>query len=293
MCLVSKEQIEELYIKQGLSKAETAKILGIGNTTLWNYCNKYGIKNTRFWTEEELSYIERYFGLYPLKTLSKKLNRSESAIKGKCAKLGLTSALNNTGLLSTNDLAKALGFNRKTIWNFIKYKGLPAKKQVVLKNGEFWRIKIEDFWNWLEENKDLVDLSKLEKNIFGIEPEWVDEKRRNDIRSRNRHNKVWSNFEIDYLKANYKIKSYKEIAEFLNRTHTSVQVKAQKLNLTKLIEIRWRDVEVDTLIEMKKAGFTDSKIAEELGRSITSVDWKRKELLKTGVLDFKYRKARG
>lgn len=291
MCLVSKEQIEELYIKQGLSKAETAKRLGIGNTTLWNYCNKYGIRNTSFWTDEEIDYIEKNFGLYPLKTLSKKLNRTQGAIKEKCSKLGITSALNNTGFLSTNDLAKALGLNRKTIWNFIKYKELPAKKQIVLNNGEYWRIKIEDFWSWLEKNEDLIDLSKLEKNILGKEPEWVDRKRKNDIRNKNRRNKTWSDFEINYLKANYKSKSSKEIAKVLNRSETSIQVKAQKLRLIKMIGIRWKDVEIDTLIKMKKEGYTDVKIAEELGRSLASVDWKRKELLKNGVLDFKYRKA--
>lgn len=291
MCLVSKEQIEELYIKQGLSKAETAKRLGIGNTTLWNYCNKYGIKNIRFWSDEEISYLENNFGRYPLKTLSKKLNRTEDAIRGKCLKLGLTSALSNTGLLSTNDIAKVLGLNRKTIWDFIQNKGLPAKKQIVLRKGEFWRVNITDFWKWLEINKDSINLSKFEKNILGAEPEWVDEKRRNDIRSRSRRNKNWSEFEVNYLKANYKRKSYKEIAEVLNRSHTSVQVKAQKLNLIKVVEIKWRDIEINTLIQMKKEGHTDVEIAEELGRSLSSVDWKRKELLKVGALDFKYRKA--
>lgn len=293
MSLVSKEQIEELYIKQGLTKAETAKRLGIGKTTLWNYCKEYGIKSTKFWTDEEISYLENNFGKYPLKTLSKKLNKSEDALRGKCTKLGLTSALNNTGLLNTSELAKALGIDRKTIWNYIKDKGLPAKKQVVLRKGEFWRIKIEDFWGWLEKNKDLIDLSKFEKNILGAEPKWVDKKRRDDIRNRSRHNKNWSEVEVNYLKANYKNRSYKEIAQVLNRSEVSVQVKAQKLRLIKMVEIKWRDIEVDTLIKMKKAGNTDFKIAEELGRSLSSVDWKRKELLKSGLLDFKYRKARG
>ena len=293
MCLVSKEQIEELYIKQGLSKAETAKRLGIGNTTLWNYCNKYGVKNTRFWTDEEIAYLENNFGKYSLKKLSKKLNKSEDAIRGKCTRLGLTSALSNTELLNTNELAKVLGVHRKTIWNYIKDKGLPAKKQVVLRKGEFWRVDVTDFWKWLELNKDLINLSKFEKNILGPEPEWVDKKRRNDIRDRSRRNKNWSEFEVNYLKANYKFKSYKEIAEFLNRSHTSVQVKAQKLNLTKVVEIKWRDIEIKTLIQMKKAGHTDVKIAEELGRSLSSVDWKRKELLKSGLLALEYRRARG
>ena len=83
MSLVSKEQIEELYIKQGLTKAETAKRLGIGKTTLWNYCKKYGIESTKFWTEKEVDYLEENYGKYSLKVLAKNLNRTESAIKSK------------------------------------------------------------------------------------------------------------------------------------------------------------------------------------------------------------------
>lgn len=293
MSLISKEQIEDLYIKQGLTKYETAKRLGIGHTSLWNYCKKYEIKSTKFWSDEEIDYLEENFGKYSLKTLSKNLNRTESAIKEKCTRLGLTSALNNTGLLNTNDIAKALGVDRKTIWNFIQYNGLPATKKVVLRKAKFWRINIKDFWKWLEKNRDLVNFSKLEKNILGPEPYWVDEKRKLDSRNKSRKNKNWSKAEINYLKANHKIKTAKEIAQDLNRTENSINIKARKLNLIKVVELKWQPIEVDTLIEMKMQGLTDVIIAEELGRSIASVDWKRKELLKKGILAYEYRRARG
>lgn len=293
MSLVSKEQIEELYIKQGLTKAETAKRLGIGLTTLWKYCKEYEIKSTKFWTEKEIEYLEDNYGKYSLKTLSKNLNRSESAIKEKCTKMGLTSALRNTGLLTTNELALAFGIDRKTIWNYIQYKGLPAKKKVVLRTGKFWRIDTDEFWKWLKNNKELFDFSKLEKKSLGAEAEWVDEKRKFDTRNKSRKNKNWTKSEVDYLRANYKIKSFKEIALDLNRSLYSVQVKAQKIRLVKVVQITWKPIEVDFLIQMKQQGFTDVKIADELGRSIASVDWKRKELLKSGLLDNKYRRARG
>lgn len=293
MSLVSKEQIEELYIKQGLTKAETAKRLGIGKTTLWNYCKEYGIESTKFWTEKEVDYLEENYGKYSLKVLAKNLNRTESAIKEKCTRLGLTSALRNTGLLTTSELAIAFKTDRKTIWNYIQYKGLPAKKKAVLRNGKFWRIDINEFWKWLKNNKELLDFSKLEKNILGAEPAWVEEKRKTDTRNKSRRNKNWSNFEINYLKANYKIKTFDEIAKDLNRTLASVQVKSRKLGLSKVVEIKWKSVEINLLINMKMQGLTDIEIAEELGRSLSSVDWKRKELLKNGILDYRYRRARG
>ncbi|MDU5110296.1 MAG: helix-turn-helix domain-containing protein [Clostridium sp.] len=290
--LVSKEQIVELYIKQGLTKEETAKKLGIAKTTLWNYCKKYEIENTRFWSDEDTDYLEENYGKYSLKTLAKNLNKSESAIKGKCLRLGLTSALNNTGLLNTSDIAKALGIDRKTVGDFIKVKGLPAKKKVVLKKAKYWRIDIDDFWKWLEKNED-VNLSNLERNILGIEPEWVDIRRKNHIKNKTRQNQNWSKYEVDYLKANYKIKTFNEIASDLKRSLTSVQVKSRKLGLSKMILLPWKPIEVDILISSKTKGITDEAIAEELGRSLSSVSWKRKELLKSGVLDYKYRRARG
>lgn len=290
--LVTKEQIVELYIKQGLTKEETAKKLGIAKSTLWNYCKKYKIENTRFWSDEDTAYLEENYGKYSLKTLAKNLKKSESAIKGKCLRLGLTSALNNTGLLNTSDIAKALGIDRKTVGDFIKVKGLPAKKKVVLKKAKYWRIDIDDFWKWLEKNED-VSLSNLERNILGIEPEWVELRRRNHIKNKSRQNQNWSKYEVDYLKANYKIKTFNEIAADLKRSLTSVQVKSRKLGLSKMILLPWKPIEVDILISSKTKGITDEAIAEELGRSLSSVSWKRKELLKSGMLDYKYRRARG
>lgn len=293
MPLVTKNQIEQLYIRQGLTQEETAKRLGIAKSTLWNYCKEYGIKSNKIWADEEVYYLEENYGKYSLKTLAKNLSRTESAIRGKCLRLGLTSALGNTGLLNTSDIARALGIDRKTVWNYIQEKGLPAKKKVVLSKKKFWRIDTKDFWKWLEDNKNLINLSNLEKNMLGLEPDWVDKKRKEDIRNNTRHNKNWTKAEVDYLKANYKIKTFNEIAIDLNRTINSIQVKSRKLGLSKVIEIKWKTVEVNFLIDMKKKGSTDMEIAEELGRSLASVDWKRKELLKKGVLDYRYRRARG
>lgn len=293
MNLVTKKQIEDLYIKERLTKAETAKRLGIAKTTLWNYCKEYEIENRSFWTDEEIYYLENNFGLYPVKTISRKLNRTEDAIKGMCMRLGLTSALSNTEYLNTNDIAKVLGIDRKTVWNFIKDKGLPAKKKVILKKGEFWRISIKDFWIWLEKNKS-ISLAKLEKNILGVEPDWINERRKDDIRANKRHNQNWSEFEVNYLKANYKSKTGKQIAKELNRTLEAVQIKAAKLNLKKLVSLKWQDIEVQMLIDMKFKGLTDAEVAEELGRSLGSVAAKRKDLIKKDILNWKYREtARG
>ena len=42
---------------------------------------------------------------------------------------------------------------------------------------------------------------------------------------------------------------------------------------------------------MKLEGYTDAQVAEELGRGLEGVAYKRKMLIKSGQLDWKYKKA--
>ena len=60
--------------------------------------------------------------------------------------------------------------------------GLPVKWHRVKKN-RFRVIDIEDFWKWAEKNKSLLDFSRFDKYTLGAEPDWVDEKRKADLKS--------------------------------------------------------------------------------------------------------------
>lgn len=44
-------------------------------------------------------------------------------------------------------------------------------------NHAYKVIKIDEFWDWAEKNKEVVRFNKLEENALGKEPKWVKEKR--------------------------------------------------------------------------------------------------------------------
>lgn len=57
--------------------------------------------------------------------------------------------------------------------------GMPVKERIV-RHCRFKIIYIDDFWKWAEENKSLLDFSKMQPYCFGAEPDWVKVKREND-----------------------------------------------------------------------------------------------------------------
>ena len=54
--------------------------------------------------------------------------------------------------------------------------GLPVKEKKV-RRCKFKVVDIEDFWKWAEQNKSLLNFSKMQPYCFGAEPDWVKVKR--------------------------------------------------------------------------------------------------------------------
>lgn len=85
-------------------------------------------------------------------------------------------------------------------------------------------------------------------------------------------------------------KKISEIGTILKRSQNSILKRAARIGLSKRkIILPWRPMEVETLIKMKIEGYTDSQIAEELGRGLEGVAWKRKMLIKNNKLNWSYR----
>ncbi len=123
--------------------------------------------------------LQRRYGKTTLKSISKKLNRSENAIEIKACRLGLSSALEATGELTAAEIANVFKIDAHVVVDrWIKDRELKAQYKAVKFTRKFWRIKIEDFWKWAEDNKEIINFSKLERNILGKEPSWVDLERK-------------------------------------------------------------------------------------------------------------------
>jgi len=286
---ITKEEFEKVFYDDTLSLEEIKNKLGMPNTTFFRYKKKFGctLKNGA-WSKEDLIILEVSFGRISLKTLAKKLNRTESAILNKTFKLGITSALNNSEDLSSAELAEIFKMNLRSFYNLIYGKGFPAKKVVVLKKRTFYRFEVSKIYKWIKEHEEF-DLTRLDKNALGKEPQWLIDRRKDQYLNKERKNKSWSDSDINYLKANYKNKSKEIMSKELKRTIPAIQRKMVTLNLRNNPKIKWRNIEDEMLIDMKMKNLTDEFVAEELGRTTYSVANRRKILTNKGLLEWSYR----
>jgi len=291
--MIDKTLLEEMYFKQCKTQREIAQILNMSQTYVSYQFIKLGIKSRRIWTKEDVEYLQEKFGILSLKIIAKHLGKTEYAIVGKAKRAGLGGVLNASELLNAAQLAKALGVDRGTIERWIKEVNLKAVKRVLSKKRAFWRIRIDDFWEWAKEHESLINWSKFEKNSMGKEPKWTDTSRKNYSSRPKRECEKWTNNENNALEMYWNAgKKVNEIADILNRTSGAIINKAEKLELKRRnIKIPWKPIEVETLIKMKIEGYTDVEVAEELGRGLEGVSFKRKMLIKSGELNWEYRKT--
>ncbi|NFI05177.1 hypothetical protein FC959_12290 [Clostridium botulinum] len=275
------ELLEDLYIKKKISESKISEMLNIPVSTVSYYVRKYNLSQYKRWTEEDLEFLMNNFGRISLQSISENLNRSKIAIQGKAHRLGLI-LLETNEQLTAAQLAEAIGADRKTVAAWIKNKGLKACKRVIGDKASYWRINIEDFWKFALLNKEIIDFRKFKENSLGKEPSWVKETRMKDYKNIPKNNsKKWTKYqEALLIKYWNDRKTNEEIANLLGRSRTSVRMHA--INVLKLkpkqVRLQWKPIEIEMLLDMLSKGYTHNKIAEELGRGVSSIRWKLGEL---------------
>jgi len=289
--IVGKELLYEFYFNQGKSHKEIAEQLKVSTSTVSRYFIKYGFKARKIWTKEEENFLEEKYGLLSFEAIGRNLGRTKEAIHVKAQKMKLGKIFNTSEYLTARELSRSLNINDKVIVKWIEKHGLKATFKKIGLKGYFWRIKPSNFFLWAKDHQDMIRWSKMEKNILGKEPEWVEAARKKDATRPTRQTTNWTSTEDSYLKMYWELgKKTKEIAEILNRTIPGVIKRSKKIGLNpKLILIRWKPIEIEILKEMKLKGSSDKEIAEELGRDTRNVLWKRRMLKKSGELDWNYR----
>jgi predicted DNA-binding protein YlxM (UPF0122 family) len=289
----TKEQLEDLYCKQGLTQHEIAIKFETRQARISSLMQKYAIKTDKRWTDKEEEYLERYYGVLSLRAIANKIGKSPEAVESKARKSGM-SCLMNSGKLNATELAKAFNVDgHVVIDNWIKKKGLKASFRVVKNTRKFWRIDIDEFWKWAYKNSSIINFAKLEKNILGAEPEWVELERRRDFKeTAKRKFCKWTEEEDSKLKMLWSNTNYtaKEIGEVLGKSAAGVSRRKARLGLPpRKVPIKWKAGEIEILINMKLKGALDKEIAWELGREESEIIWKRRELIKQGKLNWRYR----
>jgi hypothetical protein len=181
----------------------------------------------RYWTEEEIQYLEENVGKIKVSTIAQNLNRTENAVLVKMKRLGLSNTKEQLGLLTIGGLAKLLKVDPNTVRGWVKNHGLPCHKKVTRNQKRFYFIDPTDFWIWAEKHKEKIDFSKIEKHSIAPEPEWVDKER---TKKKTTNYKSWTTYEIrvmvDLLKNGA---NYKTVGEKLQRSPISIERKFKRL----------------------------------------------------------------
>ena len=235
----------------------------------------------RNWTKEEEEYLIEKWGTVSVKALAKTLNRSENAIIVRKDRLGLGAFLESGEYVTLNQLLLAIGITggsgyKLTSW--VKNRGFPVHTKRV-KNNSFRIVYLEEWWEWAEKNKDLLDFSKFEENLLGEEPKWVKEKRRHDVEKARKYILTpWTKAEDDkliFLVSKHKY-TYDELSKILRRTNGAI---TRRLNDLRVKDrpikadnhIRWTAEDFKRLGELIKSGYGYDLMAEELGKSSKAI----------------------
>ena len=137
----------------------------------------------RNWTKEEIEYLQEHYGTLSYGTLAKNLDRSIGAINNMARLLQVGAFLECGDYITFHQLLIALGHDKsgyayKTI-SWVKNRDFPIHYKRVHQN-RFKIVYLDEFWKWAEKNQDLLDFSRFEENVLGLEPEWAKRKRKLD-----------------------------------------------------------------------------------------------------------------
>jgi len=249
----------------------------------------------RKWTQEEYDYLQDKWGTVSLKTIAKKLGRSENAVLIKVGKLGLGPFLENGEYVTFNQLLHALGirgsYNYKNI-SWIQNRGFPIQTKKV-RNCSFRVVRLEDWWKWTEANQAFLDFSKFEENALGKEPDWVKEKRKRDFELSRKYKKTpWTPLEdkqLERLVNQYKY-TYAEISKMMRRTEGAIQRRCVDLGLKgrplrESPHNKWEDWQLETLDELLDSGMSYEHMSEVISKSVKAIRGKVYCLYGTENLD--------
>jgi len=234
----------------------------------------------RNWTQEEVDYLQDKWGVVSTKGIAKNLARSIESVKLKAGRIGLTDARFSIDGITISQLMQALKKDFRKAERWIEQMNFPVKRKVWCKTATVRYVKYEDFWGWAEENKREIDWAKVERNILGSEPAWVDKWRRKDyynkVTKRN-HNDPWTVEEdaklVKLLNA-FKY-TYVDIYKMLDRSEAAIKRRIFDLGLKQRPVRRkarhWSEEETKTLTAMFGEGYDLHEIGEKVGRTALAV----------------------
>ncbi|MBQ7391369.1 MAG: hypothetical protein IJV73_01665 [Clostridia bacterium] len=240
------------------------------------------MRSGKKWTREEEEQLAEEWGMYSADAIAKRLGRTRNAVVVRVARLGLGAHLENSAMISFNVLIKELGFLGGYEWQLQKLTeaGLKIHMQRV-KDCAFRMVDIDEFWEFAENNKHLIDFSRLEENALGAEPDWVKAKRTEDFKRKcvvKPHNAKWTEAEdkeLLRLLRTYRY-TYPEIADRLRRSEGAIQRRVNDLGIKERPlkadnHTLWTEDQIQTLCQMIKDGSNYESMSRVLGKSSKAI----------------------
>lgn len=237
----------------------------------------------RNWTQEEVDYLRNVWGNVSVKNITKHLSRSVYSVLNKVNKLKLGTFLSCGERYVTLSYLSEAVYGNQSSGGYIKIswaqnRGLPLHT-ICRQKEKFEVVYIDEFWEWAYKNQSFLNFSKFEKYYLGVEPDWVDKKRRTDIRHSYKFiTSPWTTVEDERLKkflAEHKY-SYRELSILLNRTEGAIQRRILDIDIKERPvkannHIKWTAEEFKKLGEMIKSGYKYEEMSDVLGKSVKAI----------------------
>ncbi|MBJ8108972.1 sigma-70 family RNA polymerase sigma factor [Bacillus cereus group sp. N6] len=200
---------------------------------------------TSGWTEKDIEFLENSIGVYSFDRIAKKLGKTPLAVESKAEKLGISNTKLASGFITVHELAQCLGVCSKVVKKFTENNGLPTTQRdfrIKKKHGTkrlLTYIDIDNFWKWAEGNKDLINWYQLPKYALTPEPEWLEERRKEDYQKWLKRPRPWTPEQDAQLWHLFYVegKPQKEIGEIMHRTKNGVEKRLKRLREQKLIAV--------------------------------------------------------
>lgn len=202
------EEVEYLkahYPEQDIS--ELSSVMGRSTDSVNQKLKRLGLKEVttpyKAWTEEEIQFIEQNYSSLGSERTAKKLGRTRGSVKRKAEQLKIN--MYDDGYVKLKQLARIFNSDPSVIRRWVSQYGLPC--QIVRyghkKNSNIsYNFKSEDFWEWAESHKEIINWNNYEMGSLQTEPVWL-----NGARSDNKYpvnlRKAYTFSEIKRIKTMY------------------------------------------------------------------------------------------
>lgn len=277
---------EEIKVLKELSDkyhyTEIAKIMGKTENAIYLKARRLGItliQDRRKWTVEEETLLSDLWGVKSIEYIAKKMKRTVFSIKVKAVRMGLGAMIrNNYDVITVSDMVDLLNVTRDRITDRWVKLGLKLKKIKLTNKMSYYTINWKDLMDFLETNQNEWDSINVEKNMLGLEPEWLQEKRKRDTLEKPLWYRKWTEDEIKKAESLFKNgKTYQEISSIIDRSEWAVANLLRNLGYSYMLPQYWKGKEIKYLRENYQ-DMTYQEIAEELGRTTKAISAKAEEL---------------